>query len=296
MPVFSYQAVDSGGRTKRGVIEAQSMATARRALREKKLLPVSVTASARGSATGKATGEARSLDGLLARLRRSRPSGRDLSTATRQLSTLIGSDVRIEEALRLLAAQDHKPALTETLLDVRANVLEGSSFARALAQHPSVFPDFYVASIHAGEQSSRLSEVLVYLADFVEARHAASRKLKLALLYPALLATISALIMTLMMIYVVPDIVEVFVSRGADLPFLTRLLIASSQFLNSYGLVLLALIALAAFLGLRQFARPEVRLAFDRMLATRRPFMKFSRQINAARFAATLATLVQSAV
>lgn len=296
MPVFSYQAVDSGGRTKRGVIEAQSPAGARRALREKSLLPVSVAASRRSAADREAADERRSPIGLIVRWRQSSVSSRDLSTATRQLSTLIGSDVRIEESLRLLAAQGDSPAMAETLLDVRANVLEGSSFARALSRHPRVFPDFYVASIYAGEQSSRLPEVLVYLAEFVEARHAASRKLKLALLYPTLLASISALMMTLMMIYVVPDIAEVFVSRGADLPLLTRLLIATSQFLTSYGLLLLALLAVAAFLGARQFSRPEVRLGFDRMLATRRPFARFSRQINAARFAATLATLVQSAV
>lgn len=293
MPAFSYQALDAAGRAKRGVIEAGNLAAARHALRDQALLPVSVAPSRRsdGAAT---VGEAPI--GLVERFRRRSPSSRDLTTATRQLATLIGSDVRIEEALRLVSGQSDATAIAGVLLDVRSNVLEGSSFARSLMRHPKVFPDYYVASINAGEQSGRLSDVLAYLADFVESRHVANRKLKLALLYPALLASVSAAMMTLMMIYVVPDIVRVFVSRGADLPLLTRLLIAVSSLLTNYGLFLVIGAVAAVFLGRREFARVDRRLAFDRIVATRRPLARFSRKANAARFAATLATLVQSAV
>ncbi|MGB3738438.1 MAG: type II secretion system F family protein [Pontixanthobacter sp.] len=293
MPAFAYQAIDPKGRSTKGVIEAGSPAAARHALRAQSLLPVSIAPS--GSAPA-APGDKPAAVPLSQRFRRQGVSSQSLSTATRQLSTLIGSDVRIEEALRLVSGQSDGDTISGVLLDVRVKVMEGSSFARGLGQHPRIFPDFYVASIHAGEQSGRLSEVLAYLADFVETRNAAGRKLKLALLYPALLATISMLMMTLMMVYVVPDIVRVFVSRGADLPLLTRMLIAISTLVNDYGLILLVVLLGAAFLVRREFARPERRLAFDRVVATRRPFARFSRQFNAARFSATLATLVQSAV
>ncbi len=297
MPAFAYQAIDRQGRSTKGVIEAGNSAAARHALRAQSLLPVSVAPSSPGASPAViAAGSAKApAIPLYQRLRRRGISSQNLSTATRQLSTLIGSDVRIEEALRLVSRQSDGQ-IAGILLDVRAKVMEGSSFARGLAQHPKVFPDYYTASIHAGEQSGRLPEVLAYLADFVEARHAAGRKLKLALLYPALLATISALMMTLMMVYVVPDIVRVFVSRGADLPLLTRMLIAVSAAINDYGLVLLIVLLGAVFFARREFARAERRLAFDRLIATRRPFARFSRQLNAARFSATLATLVQSAV
>ena len=281
MPAFSYQALDAVGKKQRGVIEAGNAAGARRALRERALLPVSIVASHAGAASQDAAGA----PGLRARFsRRGRLSGPALSTATRQLATLIGSGVRIEEALSLVAAQADSPVLKSVLLDVRGTVLEGSSFARGLGRHAGIFPEFYRASIAAGEKSGRLPEVMAYLASFVESRHVASQKMRLALLYPALLATVSALMMTLMMVYVVPDIVRVFVSRGADLPLLTRILIAVSNALNSYGLIMLLLLAVTAW------------LALDRMFATRRPFARFSRQANAARFAATLATLVQSRV
>ncbi|MGB7408141.1 MAG: type II secretion system F family protein, partial [Pontixanthobacter sp.] len=198
MPAFAYQAIDRKGRSTRGVIEAGNSAAARHALRAQALLPVSVapnTASVAGPRNaGELHGseEAAQTVSLRQRFRRRSISSQSLSTATRQLSTLIGSDVRIEEALRLVSQQAEGDRIAGILLDVRAKVMEGSSFARGLGQHPKIFPDYYVASIHAGEQSGRLSEVLAYLADFVESRHAANRKLKLALLYPALLATISA--------------------------------------------------------------------------------------------------------
>ncbi len=293
MPAFSYQALNTAGQKQRGTIEAGNAAGARRALRERKLLPVSVVAShAPPAAAGSDAGRAHLVD----RLRRPGVSSRALATATRQLATLIGSDVRIDEALRLVSAQAESPALNSVLVDVRATVLEGSSFAAGLARHPRVFADFYRASIGAGENSGRLPEVLAYLANFVEARHTARQKLRLALLYPALLAAVSASMMTLMMIYVVPDIVRVFVSRGAELPLLTRALIALSNLLNNYGLILLIVIVGGVLLVRRELAKPARQAAFHRLIATRRPFARFSRQANAARFSATLATLVQSRV
>ncbi len=291
MTAFSYRAVDAAGRKRRGVIEAVNAVGARRMLREQSLVPISVIASNRPDSATAGNGGSPLLD----RLRGRAVSSRALSTATRQLSTLIGSDVRIEEALRLVSGQGNG-VLEAVLLDVRGSVLEGSSFEQSLGKHARIFPEFYRASIHAGEQSGRLPEVLVYLADFVEARQRSGQKLRLALLYPALLATVSALIMTMMMIYVVPDITRVFVSRGADLPLLTRAVIALSGFLSTYGVALAGVLAVLGFVLRRQFAVPAQRLAFDRLLATRRPFASFTREANGARYAATLATLVQSSV
>lgn len=294
MTAFAYQAVDAAGRRTRGVIEAGNAAGARRALRERALLPVSVMASHGGEAARVAATRG-GLAGLRARIGR-RVSNRALATATRQLSTLVGGAVRIEEALRLIAAQSDSPALAALLLDIRGTVLEGSSFASALGRHPQVFPSYFCASIAAGESSGRLPEVLAYLADFVESRHRASQKLVLALLYPALLALVSAGMMTMMMIYVVPDIVKVFVTHGADLPLLTRMLITLSSFISRFGIVVVVVAVGAVVLARRELARPERRLSLDRTLATRWPFARFSQQTNAARFASTLATLVQSSV
>ena len=291
MPAFSYRAVDAAGKQSKGVIEASNLPNARRALRERALLPLLVEPSGRGAASAAKSGGFR-----LDRLFRKSLSPRALSTVTRQLSTLIGSDIRIEEALRLVAAQAEQNTVSSLLLDIRGAILDGQSLAGALAAHPAAFPEYFRASIAAGEQSGQLADVLSHLADFVETRHRSNQKVQLALLYPALLASVSAGMMILLMLYVVPDIVRVFVSRGADLPFLTRALIGVSGFVGSYGWLLLVVAIGAGWFARRWLSETPNRMAADRFLATRRPFARFSRQMNAARFSATLATLVQSAV
>jgi general secretion pathway protein F len=150
--------------------------------------------------------------------------------------------------------------------------------------------------VAAGEASGRLPDVLNHLAEFVENRQANGQKLQLALLYPALLAAVSFGMMVLLMVYVVPDIVRVFVSRGADLPLLTRMMIAISWFLQSFGLYLLLAMAVGGLFAARWMRVPANRLRLHRMFTERRPFRRFSRQLNAARFAGSLATLVGSAV
>jgi general secretion pathway protein F len=285
MPAFAYVAVDSRGASKKGVIEASSPAAARQMLRDRELLPTSVEASA-------GVGSAPS---LLSRLRR-RIGARALSTVTRQIATLVTSEVNVEHALKLVADQADGAALRLLLLDVRGAILDGYSFAAALKLHPATFPEYYTASVAAGEQAGRLPQVLEHLADFVENRQRNQQKIQLALLYPALLALVSFGMMALLMVYVVPDIVRVFISRGAELPFLTRALIAISTGLQSYGLAMAVTLAALILLFARWLRVPANRLRLDRGFATTWPFARFSRQYNAARFAASLATLVQSSV
>lgn len=290
MAAYAFEAVDAAGKSTRGVIEAASAAAARQTLRQRRLLPVSVAASAVSSA--RTAGPAAGLSALL----RPRVGSKALAAVTRQLSTLIGSDIRIEEALRIVARQHARGPAGPILGAIRASVVEGRSLAAALAEHPVTFPAFYRASIAAGERSGRLPEVLNHLTDFVENRERARRKVQLALLYPALLAVVSGLMIVLMLVYVVPDIVKVFVSRGAELPLLTRGLIGLSGFVQTWGW-LVGLAVLAAMVAGRQWLRvPANRMTLARWIATRPPTRRFSRQLNAARFAGSLATLVNSDV
>ena len=283
MPAFAYRAVDPRGASQQGVIEASSASAARQMLRDRELLPTSVEAANDQTAAPSI-------------FSRRKISARALATVTRQISTLVSSEVNIEQALQLIAEQAENAALRSLLLDVRGAILDGYSFAAALRLHPATFPELYTSSVAAGEQAGRLSHVLVHLADFVENRHRNAQKVQLALLYPALLALVSFGMMALLMIYVVPDIVKVFISRGAELPFLTRALIAISGGLQSYGLIMLIALIAAVLTFARWVRVPANRLRFDRSIATTWPLARFSRQTNAARFAASLATLVQSSV
>lgn len=290
MAAFLFRAVNSAGKLHKGVIEAASATGARQALRERNLLPVSIEATA--AEIGQ---PALSQPSLLDKLR---PviNIRTLALITRQLSTLIGSDVRIEEALSIIAQQSASARAASVLLNLRAAIMDGRSFAQALADFPEVFSEFYRASIAAGEQSGKLAAVLLHLADSVEARQRNLQTVKLAMLYPALLLVVSLAIITLLLTYVVPDIVRVFTSRGADLPLLTRGLIAFSDGIRTYGwMVILALIVSTA-MARTWLSKPANKLVFHRMISQGLLTRGISKQVNSAQFAGTLATLIQSGV
>ena len=292
MSSWRYQAVDASGRASAGVVEASNEVAARGMVRDLGLLPMQVRAQTRPGV--KAAGQ--SITGLSIPGLGSRVSARSLAAATRQLSTMIGSDIRIEEAVRIVGQEHETQPIGPVLDDVAAAVVEGQSFAAALERHPKVFPQYYRASIAAGEQSGKLSEVLAHLTDFVASRERAGRKIQLALLYPALLAVVSMLMITLLLVYVVPDIVKVFVSRGAALPLLTRALIGLSGFVQQFGLPIVVILAIAALLWNRWLAKPANARKFARFRLMTPPLSGFTRQLNAARFAGSLATLVRSDV
>jgi general secretion pathway protein F len=288
MAAFTYRAVDRGGKAQSGVLEAVSAVAARADLRARGLLPVAVAASR--APAGRPVAGRPLLSGL-----RPAVGPRDLTLITRQLATLIGSGVRIEDALRTVAQQS-APRVAAVLLNVRAAVLDGRSFGRALTEYPGVFSEFYRASVAAGEQSGQLDQVMRHLAGFVESRARNVQAIQLALIYPALLALVSAGIVVLLMTYVMPDIVRVFTARGADLPLLTRGLIVVSEALRSHGLAGVLALGAAAIAWQRWLAVPGNRPRVHRYLAENRVSARLVRRISSAQFSGTLATLVQSRV
>ncbi|UWQ23151.1 type II secretion system F family protein [Jannaschia sp. W003] len=291
MAAFLYRAVDPRGRTAKGVIEAQSAAAARRDLRARQLLPLTVEPTVqRGRAAAAADGE-----GTPPRAGGPRLGTRALALVTRQLSTLIGAGVPVEEALRIVA-QGAGPKAAPMLLNLRAAVLDGRSLHAALGDYPRVFGRFFRASVRAGETAGRLGPVLEHLAGFVETRARNRQTVQLALLYPSLLAVVSLALVVGLLTFLVPDIVKVFTARGAELPLLTRVLIGLSDGLVRHGLALLAGLLAAGAAGAWLLSRPAVRLRADRLLATVPPFRAFSLRIAAAQFAGTLATLTLSGV
>lgn len=221
--------------------------------------------------------------------------GAALTLATRQMATLLRSGLRIEEALATIAG-GQSPKVAGVLLTVRAQVLEGRSFGAALGAYPQIFTDFYRASVAAGEASGRLDQVMAHLAAFVESRARNRQTVSLALLYPALLGVVSLGIMTMLMVFVVPDIVRVFRDRGANLPLLTRVLIGISAAVRVAGPYGLTGLVLASLAFARWSRKPGNRLVIDRMLARARLTRRLVQRINAAQFAGTLATLLLSRV
>jgi len=290
MAAFAYSAVDARGRSTKGIVEAASASAARQALRARALLPVSVepTATSAGSPGAGVAGLLRRRSGAI--------GARALSLVTRQLATLIGAGIRVEDALRTVADQAGSARIASLLITLRAAVLDGRSFAQALGDHPQVFGDYYRASIAAGEASGRLGQVMDHLAAFVETRARNRQTVQLALLYPGILAVVSLAVITALLTFVVPDIVRVFTARGAELPFLTRALIGLSAFVSTWGIAVAGLAAAAVGAGLWLLRRPRLRMRWDRGLARSRLTRGFVLKSNAAQFAGTLATLTVSRV
>jgi general secretion pathway protein F len=277
MPGYRFQATDPRGKLQNGVTEAVSAAAARLTIRDRGLTLVSLQADSAPAARGAAL------------------PLRSLTLVTRQLSTLIGSGLRIDEALKTIAG-GQSPKVAAVLLQIRTALTEGRSLTEALGDHPASFSEYYRASVRAGEQAGRLDAVLGHLASFVENRARNQQTVMLALLYPALLGLVSLGIVTMLMVFVVPDIVKVFTARGAALPFLTRALIGVSGWVRNSGPLAGVLVAGLAFALTVWQRKPANRQRLHRILATGWPTRRLVQRMNAAQFASTLATLVQSGV
>lgn len=277
MPGFRFQATDPRGKVQSGVTEAASAAAARLTIRDRGLTLVALQPERAQTARGAAL------------------PLRSLTLVTRQLSTLIRSGLRIDEALKTIA-EGQPPKVAAVLVQIRAALTEGRSLTEALGDHPASFSEYFRASVRAGEQAGRLDAVLGHLAGFVETRARNRQTVMLALLYPALLGLVSLGIVTMLMVFVVPDIVKVFTARGAALPFLTRTLIAASSWARSSGPMAAALLAILAFGVALWLRNPANRQKLHRLLATGWLTRRFVQRMNAAQFASTLATLVQSGV
>ena len=279
MPAFEFQALNPTGRTERGVLQADTARAARAALRERGLNPLAVQeVGDRATAAGRR--------GL---------GGAQLALLTRQLSTLIAAGLPIADALAALA-EGSEGRLRTQVVALRARVMEGASLAAALGEFPETFPTLFRASVAAGEQAGKLDLVLARLAEYAERRDALRRRVLAALAYPALLSLVALAVVAGLMVYVVPNVIQVFAQFDRDLPWVTRVLIGVSDLLRGYGvwLLLAVLAALAGFLlALRD---PRLRGRWQALLLRLPVVGRLLRALDTARFARTLALLTASAV
>ncbi|TAK83885.1 MAG: type II secretion system protein GspF [Betaproteobacteria bacterium] len=280
MEAFRYEALDAAGRSVSGVVQADTPREARAQLREQGLLP---------SVLDKAHKRARQpwARGL---------SAAQLSLLTRQMATLLDSGLTMEQALAALIEEAEAPLTREVLAGVKAEVMAGASLATALGSYARSFPEFYRALVHGGEESGALPTVLQHLADYLDARQALRQKTSLALLYPVLVAVVAIAIVTGLLVYVVPQVVQVFQQSRQALPLLTRALIGLSDFLRAawpYLLLIVVGITVAAHMALR---RPATRRGWHALLLALPWLGPLARGVDTSRFASTLAILVGGGV
>ena len=286
MGAFEFTALDAGGRERKGVLEADTPRQIRQQLREKGWAPLAVVEVQQQEARRQVSSP----------LLRRGISSVDLALITRQFATLIRSGLPVEEALQTLSRQTEKPRLRSLLMAVRSRVMEGHALATAFEDFPYVFPDLYRATVAAGEQSGYLDAVLERLADYTETRQTLHQKTMLALIYPLIVMGVSLLVVVFLMVYVVPEIVQVFEGIGQKLPLLTRSLIATSDFIRGNGIVLLVGVVAAVAAVRTVLRRTGPKRQLHRLLLRLPMIGRLVRGLNTARFARTLSILTGSGV
>jgi len=298
MAAFEYLALDERGREKKGVLEADTARLARAQLRQKSLSPLSVTETS-GRQGGKTRGTQKTGGNARGTARPTFRGGiktNDLALLTRQVATLAAAGTPLEETLSAVSRQTEKQRIQSLLLSVRAKVMEGHSFASALSDYPKVFPEIYQATVAAGEQSGHLDPVLERLADYTEDRQAANAVVKKALIYPSMLVVASILIVSFLLAYVVPQVVQVFDGLDQELPTLTTVMLASSDFVRQWGLAIAGVGFVAVVLFSRAMRSEAFKLRVHALLLKLPLFKRLIRGHNTAQFARTLSILAASGV
>jgi len=284
MQAFEYSAIDGEGKTRRGTIAAEGEQEARKNLLVRQLYATEIkAANRRASETGFLTSIF---------VKKQRIKSKDLALITRQMATMVDAASPVEEVLAALAQQAEKTEIRDVLTRVRAHVMAGMRLSRAMEQEGETFDPLYCAMVAAGESAGSLGIVLARVAENGEKTEEMRSKVQSALIYPAVLMTVALGVVTALMILVVPKVVAQFESFGSELPLLTQIVVATSGFLTSYGLMLLGLILIAGFAFSASMRTRSVRYFVHARLLRLPIIGRLIRSVNAARFARSFGTLV----
>ncbi len=288
MAAFDYTVLDERGREKKGVIEGDSARQVRQLLRDRGMMPLHIETAAnqhKQHTTSQPT-----------RTSRRGISATELALFTRQLATLVRAALPLDEALSAVGQQTEKPRIKSMIFALRSKIMEGHTLASGLKDFPRVFPELYHATVAAGESSGHLDIVLDRLADYTESRQQMSQKIAQATIYPAILTVMAFLVVTGLLMFVVPKIVEVFETSGQALPAITRAMIWISEFLQNWWWLLL-IIGVAGYFGVQRFLVIPANKRRYHLLLLKLPVVgKLVRGLNTARFSRTLSILSSSGV
>jgi type IV pilus assembly protein PilC len=281
MPKFVYSARPAtGGDIQTGEMEVKTKDEVMAFLHRQKMIPVSVRQKEAGITIQFGTGI----------------STRDIVIFTRQFATMINSGLPLVQSLDILAEQTENQNLRKVIQEVLYDVESGHTLADAMGKHPKVFTELYVNMVAAGEAGGILDTILLRLATFLEKNDALVRKIKGAMIYPAVIFSVAGICVVILLLFVIPTFQNMFASAGIPLPLPTRIVIGMSAFLQGFWWALGAgLIAL--FFFIRQvYATDGGQLFFDRILLNLPVLGDLQRKSAVARFTRTLGTLVSSGV
>ncbi|MBL4832059.1 MAG: type II secretion system inner membrane protein GspF [Aliivibrio sp.] len=286
MPAFEYTALNSKGKQQKGVMEGDNARQVRQRLKEKALIPIHIVET-KIKEQKKAAQSFSFKKGI---------STNALALLTRQLSTLVQAGMPLEECLKAVSEQTEAVRIRNMLMSVRSRVVEGYTLSDSFSEYPHVFDEMFCSMVSAGEKSGHLDTVLDRLADYAENRQRMKSKLQQAMIYPTMLTLIAICVVAFLLATVVPDIIEQFVHMGQGLPAVTEVLLAMSNFVQHWGLVVIVIVFFAISL-LKWCLRKRVfRLRWDKQMLSVPVIGKVAKGLNTSRFARTLAICTSSAI
>jgi type IV pilus assembly protein PilC len=284
MPVYTWEGRTRQGTTKKGVMEAASETAVMAQLRAQMITPVGVKAKSKDL-----------LEGI--KFLKPGPNTRDLVIFTRQFATMIDAGLPLVQCLTIQGDQQPKAGFKETILTVKSDVEQGSTFADALGKHPRVFNDLYVNLVRAGEVGGILDTILTRLAVYMEKADALKRKVKGAMVYPATILVVSIGVIALLLVKVIPVFKKMFEEMGGALPAPTQVVVDMSEFMQKW--IVFILFGLAASVIGFFMARNRVRgfrYRTDAIFLKLPIFGSLLRKVAVARFSRTLGTMISSGV
>lgn len=302
MPIYEYKAFTTGGQTKAGVIDADTERDARAKLRRDKLIVSNISATRGGK---KVRAKSAGGGGRLAKMMESRSAGQGpgareadiVAGMTRQLATLLGSGIALNESLSALVDQAEQKKVETLFRELREDIQQGANLADSLSKHPGWFTPLYVNMVRAGQAAGNLDTVLTRLADYMQSQRALRRKIVGALTYPLMMIAIGMIVVTILMAKVVPEITRMLIEQNKELPPSTRILVGASEFLKNWWWAVFLVIGLISFLFERTYSKGENgRLVIDRTLLRIPVVGDLMRRAAVSRFTRTLSTLLQSGV
>jgi type IV pilus assembly protein PilC len=283
--LFRYQALDTQGRPRNGNIEAINEDIAISSLQRRGLI---VSAIRKVTVTG---------SGLNFNINIfQHVSNKDIVILSRQLSTLFQAQVSALRVFRLLGDETENPLLRQKLATIAGDLQAGSSIAASMEKHPDVFDAFYVAMIKAGEESGKLDETFSYLADYLERTYELVTKARGALIYPAFVVFTFITVMILMFTVVIPKIAVIIADSGQEIPIYTKIVMGFSNFLVSYGIVLLVIAVVLGFFAFRFLRTPGGRQTLDEVKLTAPLFSTLFKKLYLSRLSDNMNTMLTSGI
>lgn len=280
--VFLWEGKTRQGNVQKGEISANNKEEVTALLRKQNITPVNVTAKSREIKLS--FGEPKVTD-------------KDVVILTRQLATMIDAGLPLVQCLEILGSQTENKTLAKVIVQVRSDVESGATFADALKKHPKVFDNLYVNMVAAGEAGGILDTILQRLAAYMEKFAKIKRQIKSAMIYPSVILFVAIAVVALLLVVVVPMLAEMFKEAGQALPLPTRIVIAISDFLKSWGGLILLLSLVGGIFGIKKWRKTDNGLRTTDRIAMKIPVMgSLIIRVSVAKFTRTLGTLMTSGV